>query len=232
MTSNLPNYANAMHSSRNQSTPFSLIPMRANTIAQTSFFGKITNSIDRIYYNFSIEFWLFIVSASTLANLILNYGITSISIGLSMFFILAIYLARSIHSIDDVWSKAYKGIKLSRKSLPLLTLFTVLGGLFWIATVAETAQALIVTTSGVTPITNLINGTTLTGAANAQLNTFAGGVILIIKLIFALLFVFALYDAYQKYKERAEFQEIIQSPVVLFLVVLAIDGGMTVFFGP
>ena len=206
--------------------------MKTNTIAQTSFFGKLNNFINRVYYGLPLEFWLFVVSTLTVVNLILNYGTSSVLMALGAAILSATYLVRSNHFAGEAWSKVCKGIKLTRKSLPLLTLFAVLGGIFWITTVAETAQALIITTSGVTPIRNLINGTTFTGTATPALTTFADGIVLFIKLIFALLFLFACYAAYTKYNERAEFQEIIQAPVILFLVTLVIDGGMTIFFGP
>jgi FlaA1/EpsC-like NDP-sugar epimerase len=68
-------------------------------------------------------------------------------------------------------------------------------------------------------------GTTATGMA-----PFANMVILMVKLFFALAFAFGLYGSYQKYNERAELQEIVQSPVVLSVVVLAIDGILGLIF--
>ncbi len=77
----------------------------------------------------------------------------------------------------------------------------------------DPAHALIITPSGTTAITNLLSGTGL-GVTNAALAGFATFVINFIKVAFAIAFIFGIKDAYDKTRERAELQEVIQAPIV------------------
>lgn len=223
--------------------------MKNNAILQFSFFSKLNSFVDRVYYSFPLEFWLFLVVVGTIVNLVCNHESGSISIALAMSVVLGIYLVQSNRFADKVWNKTCQGIKLSSKSLPLFTAFTGLGSIFWITTVVETAHALIITASGETAIRSMLSGTafgaaaattsttgtggavTTTGSGTGGLVGYANTIITLIKVIFALAFVFALYGSYQKYTERAELQEIVQAPVILLIVVLAIDGILAILLG-
>jgi hypothetical protein len=207
---------------------------------------KKPNFIDKIYNSASVEFWLSIVTVGIIADWILKFGVDSIVITVGFTAIVIAYLGATNSAIGNLWYK-FKRMKAPRY-VSLLLSTTILGSLFLINCATDPAHALIVTASGETAIRDLLSGKALSSignqstatssasstAANAGTNgmlQFANLTITIIKLFFAFTFIFTLYGAYQKYQERAEIQEIIQSPVVLIIVVLAIDGMLGVILG-
>jgi hypothetical protein len=190
--------------------------------------------LDRIYYAMPVEIWLSLAIIVAIADLIFNYGTTSIAITVAVGIVLGIYLVQTRQNL-----------------IPLLVISTILGTILMVFTVVDSAHGLIITASGVTAFKGLLSGSVFTGAAvtttgagvvtgttavtSASSNTmqgFANGVILLIKVIFAIAFIFGLKNAYDKYTERAEMVEIVQAPAMLIFVVVAIDGMMNLIFGP
>jgi hypothetical protein len=204
---------------------------------------KKPNLIDKIYHSASVEFWLSIVIVGIIADWILKFGVDSIVLTVSFTAIAIAYLGMTNSAVGNLWYK-FKRMK-APQYLSLLLSVTILGSLFLINCMTDPAHALIVTASGESAIKGLLSGKALEVAGTAAASTagssastgaagmgkFAEVIITVIKLFFAFTFVFTLYGAYQKYQERAEIQEIIQSPVVLIIVVLAIDGMLSVILG-
>jgi hypothetical protein len=187
--------------------------------------------IDTIYNSFSVEFWLSIVTVGIVADWIFKFGANSLLITLAWTGILGTYFIFSNRVAGDIWYKL-KQIKAPQHLSLLVTGMTILGSLFLITCMTDPAHALIVSTSGEAKIKALLDGSQLSaaGAPSTAMAGFATMVVTLIKVFFALAFVFGLYGAYQKYQERAELQEIVQAPVVLIVVVLAIDGILGLIF--
>jgi hypothetical protein len=207
--------------------------------------------LDRIYYAMPVEIWLSLAIIVAIADLIFNYGTTSIAITVAVGIILGIYLVQTNTIMSSIWTKFSRTIQIRQNVIPLFVVSTILGTILMVFTVVDSAHGLIITASGVTAFKGLLSGSVFTGAAvtttgagvvtgttavtSASSNTmqgFANGVILLIKVIFAIAFIFGLKNAYDKYTERAEMVEIVQAPAMLIFVVVAIDGMMNLIFGP
>ncbi len=190
--------------------------------------------LDKVYYSFSVEFWLSIVTVGIAADWIFKFGTDSLVITLAWAGILGTYMVFTNRVAGDLWYN-FRRIKTPQHRSLLIAGMTVLGSLFLITCMTDPAHALIVTASGEAKIKALLNGSQLSaaGTPSTAMAGFADMVITLIKVFFALAFVFGLYGSYQKYQERAELQEIVQAPVVLIVVVLAIDGILgLIFAGP
>jgi hypothetical protein len=190
--------------------------------------------LDRVYYSFSVEFWLSIVTVGIAADWIFKFGTDSLVITLAWAGILGTYMVFTNRVAGDLWYN-FRGIKAPQHLSLLIAGMTVLGSLFLITCMTDPAHALIVTNSGEAKIKALLDGSQLSaaGAPSTAMAGFAAMVVTLIKVFFALAFVFGLYGSYQKYQERAELQDIVQAPVVLIVVVLAIDGILgLIFAGP
>jgi hypothetical protein len=204
----------------------------------------LSKSIDDLYYSCSLEFWLSIATVGITADWIFKFGTESLLITLAWTGVLGIYifstsrmanrLMRDLRSIQ-----APRHLSLWLAGLGFLTI------LFAINAMTDPAHALILTDSGETAIKNLLSGTSSTAttattatatasataiATNTSISAFGGTVINLIKVFFALAFIFGLYGSYQKYNERAELQEIVQGPVVLVVTVISIDGILALIF--
>ena len=195
--------------------------------------------IDDIYYSLSLEFWLSIATVGIAADWIFKFGTESFVITLVWAGILGTYIFSTSRIANRLWHDI-RGIKAPRYLGLWLAGLAALATLFFVNAMTDPAHALIITASGVSSITNLLSGnvstagatgTAIAGAAGTGLAPFAGMVVTLIKVIFALAFMFGLYGSYQKYQERAELQDIVQGPVVLIVVVLAIDGVLALIFG-
>ena len=185
--------------------------------------------LDRIYYSCSVEVWLSIVTIGIAADWIFKFGTSSLLITLAWTGILGTYLVISNRTAGDLWYK-FRRIKAPQHQSLLIGSIAVLGSLFLITCMTDPAHALIITASGTKAITDLLSGTGL-GVTNTALAGFATFVINFIKVAFAIAFIFGLKDAYDKTRERAELQDIVQAPIVLIAVIIAIDAVMGMIFG-
>jgi hypothetical protein len=188
-----------------------------------------SNLLDRIYYSCSVEFWLAIVTIGIAADWIFKFGTSSLLITLAWTGILGTYLVYSNRTAGDLWYN-FRRIKAPQHLSLLVAGLTVLCSLFLITCMTDPAHALIITASGTKAITDLLSGTGL-GVTNTALAGFATFVINFVKVSFAIAFIFGLKDAYDKTRERAELQDIVQAPIVLIAVVIAIDAVMGMIFG-
>jgi hypothetical protein len=192
-------------------------------------FKPKSNFIDKIYYSCSVEFWLSIVTIGIAADWIFKFGTSSLLITLAWTGILSTYLIFSNRTAGELWYN-FRRIKAPQHLSLLVAGIAVLGSLFLITCMTDPAHALIITASGTKAITDLLSGTGL-GVTNTALAGFATFVINFIKVAFAIAFIFGIKDAYDKTRERAEMQEIVQAPIVLIAVVIAIDAVMGMIFG-
>jgi hypothetical protein len=186
-----------------------------------------SNSLNKLYNSFSLEFWLSILTVGVAADWIFKFGSNSLLISAIWAAILSTCLVLSNKVAGDLWTRVQR-LKTPRHISLLLASSTFLFALFLINCATDPAHALIVTDSGVNEIKTLMTGSG-TGAVKG-LDAFANTVVLLVKVFFALAFAFGLYQSYQKYQERAELQEIVQAPVVLAVVIMAIDGFLGLIF--
>jgi hypothetical protein len=201
--------------------------------------------IDDLYHSCSLEFWLLIATVGIAADWIFKFGTESLVVTLVWAGILGTYIFSTSRMANRFWSDL-RSLRAPRHLGLWLAGLAVLATLFFVNALTDPAHALIITNSGVTAISTLLSGTAAapttagstatagaTGlvATNTGLTAFAGMVITLIKVIFALAFIFGIYSSYQKYNERAELQEIVQGPIVLIIAVLAIDGILGMIFG-
>jgi hypothetical protein len=205
----------------------------------------LSNSIDDLYYSCSLEFWLSIATVGIAADWIFKFGTESLLVTLAWAGVFGIYIFSTSRMANRLWYDL-RSIQAPRHLGLWLAGLGVLATLFFVNAMTDPAHALILTDSGVNAITNLLSGTatatnasitaasasssTTAIATNTGLSAFAGMVITLIRVIFALAFMFGIYGAYQKYNERAELQEIVQGPIVLIIAVLAIDGILAMIF--
>jgi hypothetical protein len=185
--------------------------------------------IDQLYYSCSVEFWLSIVTLGIAADWIFKFGTNSLLITLAWAGILGTYLICSNRMTGNLWYNFRRIKALQQRSL-LVAGMTILGGLFLITCMTDPAHALIITPAGTKAITDLVSGTGL-GVTNAALAGFATFIINFVKVAFAIAFIFGIKDAYDKTRERADLQEIVQAPIILIAVVIAIDAVMGMIFG-
>jgi hypothetical protein len=191
----------------------------------------LSNSIDDLYYSCSLEFWLSIATVGIAADWIFKFGTESLLITLAWAGVLGIYIFSTSRMANRFWYDL-RSLQAPRHLGLWLAGLGVLATLFFVNAMSDPAHALIVTVSGEAKIKALLNGSQLSaaGTPSTAMAGFADMVITLIKVIFALAFLFGLYGSYQKYQERAELQEIVQGPIVLIVVVLAIDGIVGLIF--
>jgi hypothetical protein len=173
----------------------------------------LSKSIDDLYYSCSLEFWLSIATVGIAADWIFKFGTESLLITLAWAGVLGIYIFSTSRMANQLWYDL-RSLQAPRHLGLWLAGLGVLATLFFINAMTDPAHALIITQSGVTAITTLLGGTaaaptaaastaaaSTTGivATNTGLTAFAGTVVTLIKVIFALAFIFGIYGSYQKY---------------------------------
>jgi hypothetical protein len=87
----------------------------------------------------------------------------------------------------------------------------------------DPSQALVLNNDGVDKLKTIVGNST---ASNGIIDNF----ISILRALFFIGFMLALYSAYETYIERKELGDIIKAPLVLLLVIGLIDGAAKVFF--
>jgi hypothetical protein len=87
----------------------------------------------------------------------------------------------------------------------------------------DPSQALVLNNDGVDKLKTIVGNST---ASNGIIDNF----ISILRALFFIGFMLALYSAYETYIERKELGDIVKAPLVLLLVIGLIDGAAKVFF--
>ena len=87
----------------------------------------------------------------------------------------------------------------------------------------DPSQALVLNNDGIDKLKTIVGNST---ASNGIIDNFTS----ILRALFFIGFMLALYSAYETYIERKELGDIIKAPLVLLLVIGLIDGAAKVFF--
>jgi hypothetical protein len=179
------------------------------------------NIVDRIYNSRSVDFWLITANLVVVTNWFLHpeslgaVGLMVAGLGLAIVTIIA--TNRRAQQILKEFSRDRQCTGLLTLVLSLVVAITV----FNYAT--DPSQALVLNNDGVDKLKTIVGNST---ASNGIIDNF----ISILRALFFIGFMLALYSAYETYIERKELGDIIKAPLVLLLVIGLIDGAAKVFF--
>jgi hypothetical protein len=179
------------------------------------------NIVDRIYNSRSVDFWLITANLVVVTNWFLHpeslgaVGLMVAGLGLAIVTIIA--TNRRAQQILKEFSRDRQRTGLLTLVLSLVVAITV----FNYAT--DPSQALVLNNDGVDKLKTIVGNST---ASNGIIDNF----ISILRALFFIGFMLALYSAYETYIERKELGDVIKAPLVLLLVIGLIDGAAKVFF--
>jgi uncharacterized membrane protein YidH (DUF202 family) len=187
---------------------------------------------DKFYFSFSTEFWLIAANLVVVTNWFMHPEslgsilLLAVGLGLAIFAILG--TNRRAQQLFRKFKRDYR-----TNGLLLLVLGLVVGvTVFNFAT--DPSHALILTDSGKLPLIRLLGGTATANATVATANTLTinnviNNFFFILKALFFITFMWALYKSYEKYTDQADLSDVIKTPLVLLLVVGVIDGAAGLF---
>lgn len=179
------------------------------------------NIVDRIYNSRSVDFWLITANLVVVTNWFLHpesLGAIGLMVaGLGLAIVTTIATNRRAQQILKEFSRARQRTGLLTLVLSLVVAITV----FNYAT--DPSQALVLNNDGVDKLKTIVGNST---ASNGIIDNF----ISILRALFFIGFMLALYSAYETYIERKELGDIVKAPLVLLLVIGLIDGAAKVFF--
>jgi hypothetical protein len=179
------------------------------------------NIVDRIYNSRSVDFWLITANLVVVTNWFLHpeslgaVGLMVAGLGLTIVTIIA--TNRRAQQILKEFSRDRQHTGLLTLVLSLVVAITV----FNYAT--DPSQALVLNNDGVDKLKTIVGNSTAS-------NGIIGNFISILRALFFIGFMLALYSAYETYIERKELGDVIKAPLVLLLVIGLIDGAAKVFF--
>jgi hypothetical protein len=179
------------------------------------------NIVDRIYNSRSVDFWLITANLVVVTNWFLHpeslgaVGLMVAGLGLAIVTIIA--TNRRAQKILKEFSRDRQRTSLLTLVLSLVVAITI----FNYAT--DPSQALVLNNDGVDKLKTIVGNST---ASNGIIDNF----ISILRALFFIGFMLALYSAYETYIERKELGDVIKAPLVLLLVIGLIDGAAKVFF--
>lgn len=179
------------------------------------------NIVDRIYYSRSVNFWLIVANLIVIANWFLHPqslgAIGLMVVGLGLAIVATIATNRRAQQILKEFSRDRQHTGLLTLVLSLVVAITM----FNYAT--DPSQALVLNNDGVDKLKTIVGGST---TSNGIIDNFTA----ILRALFFIGFMLALYSAYETYIERKELGDIVKAPLVLLLVIGLIDGAAKVFF--
>jgi hypothetical protein len=179
------------------------------------------NIVDRIYNSRSVDFWLITANLVVVTNWFLHpesLGAVGLMVaGLGLAIVTTIATNRRAQQILKEFSHDRQRTGLLTLVLSLVVAITV----FNYAT--DPSQALVLNNDGVDKLKTIVGNST---ASNGIIDNF----ISILRALFFIGFMLALYSAYETYIERKELGDVIKAPLVLLLVIGLIDGAAKVFF--
>jgi hypothetical protein len=179
------------------------------------------NIVDRIYNSRSVDFWLITANLVVVTNWFLHpesLGAVGLMVaGLGLAIVTTIATNRRAQKILKEFSRDRQHTGLLTLVLSLVVAITV----FNYAT--DPSQALVLNNDGVDKLKTIVGNST---ASNGIIDNF----ISILRALFFIGFMLALYSAYETYIERKELGDVIKAPLVLLLVIGLIDGAAKVFF--
>ena len=179
------------------------------------------NIVDRIYNSRSVDFWLITANLVVVTNWFLHpesLGAIGLMVaGLGLAIVTTIATNRRAQQILKEFSRDRQHTGLLTLVLSLVVAITV----FNYAT--DPSQALVLNNDGIDKLKTIVGNST---ASNGIIDNF----ISILRALFFIGFMLALYSAYETYIERKELGDIVKAPLVLLLVIGLIDGAAKVFF--
>lgn len=179
------------------------------------------NIVDRIYNSRSVDFWLITANLVVVTNWFLHpesLGAVGLMVaGLGLAIVTTIATNRRAQQILKEFSHDRQRTGLLTLVLSLVVAITI----FNYAT--DPSQALVLNNDGVDKLKTIVGNST---ASNGIIDNF----ISILRALFFIGFMLALYSAYETYIERKELGDVIKAPLVLLLVIGLIDGAAKVFF--
>ena len=191
------------------------------TMTKYKKFPDKLNIVDRIYNSRSVDFWLITANLVVVTNWFLHpesLGAVGLMVaGLGLAIVTTIATNRRAQQILKEFSRDRQRTGLLTLVLSLLVAITI----FNYAT--DPSQALVLNNDGIDKLKTIVGNST---ASNGIIDNFTS----ILRALFFIGFMLALYSAYETYIERKELGDIIKAPLVLLLVIGLIDGAAKVFF--
>jgi Trk-type K+ transport system membrane component len=179
------------------------------------------NIVDRIYNSRSVDFWLITANLVVVTNWFLHpesLGAVGLMVaGLGLAIVITIATNRRAQQILKEFSRDRQRTGVLTLVLSLVVAITI----FNYAT--DPSQALVLNNDGVDKLKTIVGNST---ASNGIIDNF----ISILRALFFIGFLIALYSAYETYIDRKELGDIVKAPLVLLLVIGLIDGAAKVFF--
>lgn len=186
---------------------------------------KEYNQIERAIYSCSVEFWLSLATITILANLMFKFGVESV--------IMAVIWAGIIGACglyaNEFCAKTWSGfgrICCSGKQRQLILLsvgsICAICSLLFLTT---PANALILDNKGAGALIAIMDNTTSVAdpAFATLVSTTGGKIVILIKAAFLLAFVLIGLASIEKFRERAEWSEIVIPPAVFLAIVGFVD---------
>lgn len=191
------------------------------TMTKYKKFTEKLNILDRIYNSRSVDFWLITANLVVVTNWFLHpesLGAVGLMVaGLGLAIVTTIATNRRAQQILKEFSRDRQRTGLLTLVLSLVVAITI----FNYAT--DPSQALVLNNDGIDKLKTIVGNST---ASNGIIDNF----ISILRALFFIGFMLALYSAYETYIERKELGDVIKAPLVLLLVIGLIDGAAKVFF--
>jgi hypothetical protein len=186
---------------------------------------KEYNQIERAIYSCSVEFWLSLATITILANLMFKFGVESVMMAVIWAGIIGVCGLYANEFCAKTWS-GFGLIRCSGKQRQLTLLcvgsISAICSLLFLTT---PANALILDNKGAGALIAIMDNTTSVAdpAFATLVSTTGGKVVILIKAAFLLAFVLIGLASIEKFRERAEWSEIVIPPAVFLAIVGFVD---------
>ena len=186
---------------------------------------KEYNCIERAIYARSVEFWLSVATITVGANWMFKFGIESVFGAAIWVSIIGVYCLYANEFCAKTWS-GFGRIRVSSKQRQLILLgvgsICAICSLLFFTT---PANALILDNKGAGALIAIMDNTTSVAdpAFATLVSTTGGKVVILIKAAFLLAFVLIGISSIEKFRERAEWSEIVIPPAVFLAIVGFVD---------
>ena len=183
------------------------------------------NLVERAIYARSVEFWLSVATITVVANWMSKFGIASVLMAVIWAAIVGAYCLYANEFCSKIWS-GFRRIHISGKQLQLLLLgVSSLAALCSLLFFTTPADALILDNKGAGALIAIMDNTTsVTDPAFGTLVSTTGGkMVILIKAAFLFAMVLIGLAAIEKFRERAEWSEIVIPPAVFLAIVGFVD---------
>ena len=186
---------------------------------------KEYNCIERVIYARSVEFWLSLATITVVANWMSKFGIESVFGAVIWTSIVGFYCLYANEFCAITWN-GFRRIRVSGKQLQLILLGV--GSIYAICSLlffTTPAHALILDNKGAGALIAIMDNTTSVAdpAFGTLVSTTGGKIVILIKAAFLLAMVLIGISSIEKFRERAEWGEIVIPPAVFLAIVGFVD---------